>query len=407
MTNIKYFIVVLICIIVCTILYKKYKNRKILVHSFHYTKIKGIDKLYNYFKEQCDSVHKSTNLDDLYSNYSDHMKWHYDNCTKLPDEKLWYKREGSNKGSQIKKPGISDNIILTDNSPYGIYDKDCDIDFQINENVKARNGHLKIKKDDGLIELIQETFGSNLESNPTGYFWYPPKGFRNWHTNRLDRRGWRIYLTYTYEDDQSWMSYKDINTHKLETVPDRNGYINMFHINTDEDEEDILWHSIYSMTDRFSMGFHITDAFAQELINNRLVEIIPNKMAYISKNLQGLYGWHSCRNKWALEPNKHHTLNLISLSEIIQNRTPVLIQHKYISWKGKDNPQSKMDSRYEYADPTYPGILCENGPNPHNLPYRMVDGSHRIIKLIQNGFHTSSFYIITFEEFCDRLFEVM
>tara|TARA_B100000073_G_scaffold147664_1_gene121538 strand:+ start:796 stop:1182 length:387 start_codon:yes stop_codon:yes gene_type:complete len=51
-------------------------------------------------------------------------------------------------------------------------------------------------------------------------------------------------------------------------------------------------------------------------------------------------------------------------------------------------------SRYYNAKIKQPGILVENMENPYNLKYRMIDGKHRIEKMINLGMTHSEFHVL-------------
>ena len=80
-----------------------------------------------------------------------------------------------------------------------------------------------------------------------------------------------------------------------------------------------------------------------------------------------------------------------------------------IAWNGKHHypynsgpnclccPPDKP-TKYHTADPSCPGILLKNAPNPYNNKYRMVDGRHRIMKLLNQGKTSSQYYVLDFDE---------
>jgi hypothetical protein len=98
----------------------------------------------------------------------------------------------------------------------------------------------------------------------SGNFYYPPGGFREWHTNRKDTPGWRLYYVRTAEPDKSWFNYVDPVSKKMHQIADRDQHFNLFNL---DDSDGLLWHSIYSDTHRFSLGLHVTDEYAKKLIN--------------------------------------------------------------------------------------------------------------------------------------------
>ena len=70
-----------------------------------------------------------------------------------------------------------------------------------------------------------------------------------------------------------------------------------------------------------------------------------------------------------------------------------------IAWKGKHNLSLiKKDLRYRHADPYIPGIVAFNAPNPYNDKYRMIDGKHRIHKLVSESVKESEFYVLDFNQ---------
>jgi hypothetical protein len=95
-----------------------------------------------------------------------------------------------------------------------------------------------------------------IGADPRGNFYYPKGSFREWHTNVIHRPGYRIYFISCKEDGKSWFNYVDKETDKVVNLPDKNEYVNIFYVN--DTLEEATWHSIYSETDRFSLGFNIT-----------------------------------------------------------------------------------------------------------------------------------------------------
>lgn len=79
----------------------------------------------------------------------------------------------------------------------------------------------------------------------------------------------------------------------------------------------------------------------------------------------------------------------------IYQLSPQLIDFCKISYK-KLCDLDRVLPRYSLANIKYPMIVSEL-PNPDNLEYRLIDGRHRIDKLIQNGKNSAFFYIIPSE----------
>ena len=87
-----------------------------------------------------------------------------------------------------------------------------------------------------------------------------------------------------------------------------------------------------------------------------------------------------------------------------------------IAWKGKHHhphntgancfccPPTRP-SKYHAADPSYPGIVLKNAVNPFDNKYRMVDGRHRIMKLLNQGETSSQYYVLDYDEVKDYIVE--
>ena len=115
-----------------------------------------------------------------------------------------------------------------------------------------------------------------------------------------------------------------------------------------------------------------------------------------------LKGTHSCKGDWRIG-NVDRWLHLSRLIPLLQNRSPILIDHSEICWKFKgqhDYVKENSPERYNAADITIPGIVVFGAPNPDNSKYRMIDGVHRMSKrIIETQLEQSLFYILNAPEF--------
>ena len=50
--------------------------------------------------------------------------------------------------------------------------------------------------------------------------------------------------------------------------------------------------------------------------------------------------------------------------------------------------------RYKRCDTKYPGIVLDNASNNPMKRYRLLDGKHRLRKLIDRGFYRANFYVL-------------
>jgi hypothetical protein len=124
-------------------------------------------------------------------------------------------------------------------------------------------GHLCLNKHapqlNELKDAINQLFGSACHMQ--GHFYYPPGGYRTWHSNRYDRHGWRMYLIDVTQSHQSFFRLKVPSSGEILTHWDEPGMANFFLI----DPGRIMWHCIASETDRWSRGFAVPDDWMARL----------------------------------------------------------------------------------------------------------------------------------------------
>ena len=90
------------------------------------------------------------------------------------------------------------------------------------------------------------------------------------------------------------------------------------------------------------------------------------------------------------------------------------IQFKDICWASSQNPERKkfgpgktIKQRYKDADLSFPPIVADGVVNPCNRRYRMIDGSHRMAKMILDfNQEAAEFFIISKEMFYSLLEDV-
>ena len=77
-----------------------------------------------------------------------------------------------------------------------------------------------------------------------------------------------------------------------------------------------------------------------------------------------------------------------------------------IAWKGMHLPiEQRRDKcicchgvRYHNCDINYPPILCIHTPNPFNKKYRLLDGKHRMEKMLAQHRFRSRFYVLEYTD---------
>jgi hypothetical protein len=101
--------------------------------------------------------------------------------------------------------------------------------------------------------LSRHLVGKNIKSmGISGRIWYPVNGYMGWHTNS-NNKGYRIYCTFAREGEKSFFRFRDPETEEIITSWDKQGWnFRMFKIG-----EKPIWHSVFSETDRISIGYSL------------------------------------------------------------------------------------------------------------------------------------------------------
>tara|TARA_Y100001951_G_scaffold30737_1_gene24043 strand:+ start:1094 stop:1474 length:381 start_codon:yes stop_codon:yes gene_type:complete len=119
-----------------------------------------------------------------------------------------------------------------------------------------------------------------------------------------------------------------------------------------------------------------------------------------------LTGTHSCNvddiyGDWRID-NKNYILFLETVRPHLINCKKEIIKFDMIGWKGKNIDFQLSKERYNNCNIKIPGIITE-GQNPYQLKYRMIDGKHRISKMIDIGLKENYFYILDYTTFIKLL----
>ena len=110
---------------------------------------------------------------------------------------------------------------------------------------------------------------------------------------------------------------------------------------------------------------------------------------------------------WKFEEYESKTLDLGYIYDnMLTDDRLQTIKLKEIAWRGKhhfpynvgENCKCCRGEAYRNCDPSIPGIIAYNCPNPYDNKYRMLDGRHRIMRLLFEGKTKSKFYVFDFNE---------
>lgn len=140
-----------------------------------------------------------------------------------------------------------------------------------------RVANLRKQVDEILIERLKDTFEYKgvLSFVCSGHFWYPPGGYMGWHTNS-GAPGWRVYLTHASESNKSFFRYRDPENGNIVTSSDENWDVRLFRV----EPGNPIWHSVYSQTDRFSLGYAVFPRRPIRALAGRLKSVLKSGISF-------------------------------------------------------------------------------------------------------------------------------
>ena len=153
-------------------------------------------------------------------------------------------------------PAVSEDFLLNhDRTSHYFNDETLEVNSFCNMYLMVRPGKSVIQ---ALNEWVKQQVPGYCLSHISGFFFYPNnQGFMGWHTN-ADQVGYRIYLSYAFEDNKSFFRYWDYDKEEIITTWDKAGWnARLFY--TSDDPERLYWHCVYSETDRLSIGMEIKE----------------------------------------------------------------------------------------------------------------------------------------------------
>ena len=150
-------------------------------------------------------------------------------------------------------------------------------------NMSHHGGKFRIKPSLKTTNTLSRMFGKDWTSL-RGFFYYPPQGYREWHTNayhmypdqssREEDFTWRAYFVKCSEDGKAWFKYLDPKTGKIIKLYDYDGLVRIFKL----PKKTQLWHCVYSDCHRFSMGLQLKNHGIYRLL--RIGHQIPQSMSF-------------------------------------------------------------------------------------------------------------------------------
>lgn len=195
----------------------------------------------------------------------------YEDCFHYPDKAFYwkYEKEGPIPTTPAGRAGAAMNEFLL-----SFLAKKCPGKIDNNTLMgwaakRAKFKHVELwsrfRKD------LKDTF-LKMGVAVTGSFYYPPGGYREWHTNADKAAGWRMYYVRVSEEGKSWFHYINPTTDQLVQVPDKDDHFHLFYLTDLEQVKtgtrpEFFWHNVVSHTHRRSLGFRVSDEMVQRILN--------------------------------------------------------------------------------------------------------------------------------------------
>ncbi|MGI5227135.1 Nif11-like leader peptide family natural product precursor [Actinoallomurus sp. CA-142502] len=112
-----------------------------------------------------------------------------------------------------------------------------------------------------MVRTLEEFFSAEIRFS--GSLWYPPSGYRLWHTNET-QPGWRMYVVdfdepFADPADTSFFRYMNPRTEEIVTLRETPRMVRFF--KAEQDPRRLFWHCIVNPTPRhrWSFGFVVPD----------------------------------------------------------------------------------------------------------------------------------------------------
>jgi len=110
---------------------------------------------------------------------------------------------------------------------------------------------------------------------------------------------------------------------------------------------------------------------------------------------------------WEYNNQKNSVLDMSTIYDnMLTDDRLKIIKLKEIAWRGKHHfPYNSgkdctccKGEYYFSCDPSKPGVIAYNCPNPYDNKYRMLDGRHRIMRHLFEGKTEAEYYVFDFNE---------
>ena len=104
---------------------------------------------------------------------------------------------------------------------------------------------------------------------------------------------------------------------------------------------------------------------------------------------------HIMEGEWSLPGRPPICINISDVIDLIKLRNikPETLDILDVAYKDL-SVIDESSTRYKLANTIFPVIVIKGMVNPYNKKYRLIDGRHRLLKLLNNGNKTIESYVL-------------
>jgi len=114
--------------------------------------------------------------------------------------------------------------------------------------------------------------------------------------------------------------------------------------------------------------------------------------------------FHVIQGDWHLPPLDRQRTWLVWIEPLFERTTArpaIQLPFDAVCYRRKCMEEKRLAA----CDPDVPGLVLEGAANPCGLPYRLIDGNHRLHRQMRAGLREGWFFVFRFEDIADCILD--
>ncbi len=114
--------------------------------------------------------------------------------------------------------------------------------------------------------------------------------------------------------------------------------------------------------------------------------------------------FHVIEGDWCLPPLDPERTWLVWIEPLFERTTArpaIQLPFDVVCYRRKCMDPKRLAA----CDPAIPGLVLEGVANPCGLPFRLIDGNHRVHRQLRSGHREGRFFVFRFEEIADCILD--